>query len=191
MQNTYTFCASFTLCVCMYACVCVCVCLYACVCVYVCMCVCVFVYIHMYVCVCVCVCMYACVCVCVCVCVVFIKNWPKTGLKLKPLSVQEGLFIMHKVEATPNVLCTKITKELCVSVWTLNTNILNWDSIQYLSEQPRWKIAENTTVWEGRISIYGLDRAKTSSCKPVYCTVAKWKVDSIAKKLSVEFKLDG
>ena len=51
-----------------------------------------------------------------CVYVVFIKNWPETGLKRKPLSVQEGLGVLHKVEATPNVLCTKITKELCVSV---------------------------------------------------------------------------
>jgi hypothetical protein len=36
-----------------------------------------------------------------------------------------------------------------------------------------------------------LDPAKTGSWKPVYCRVAKWKVDSIAKKLSVEFNLDG
>jgi hypothetical protein len=32
-----------------------------------------------------------------------------------------------------------------------------------------------------------LGPAKTT----VYCRVAKWKVESIAKKLSVEFRLDG
>jgi hypothetical protein len=48
--------------------------------------------------------------------VVFIKNWPKPGFKHTPLSGQEGLGIVQKVDDTPNVLCKKISKELRVSV---------------------------------------------------------------------------
>lgn len=114
---------------------------------------------------------------------------PKTGWRHKPLLVQEGQGIVNKVDATPNVPCTKITEGLGISVWTLNEDILNWDSTQSVSEQPRCKIAENSTVWEGRSSIYGIEPAKAGSYWPVDCTATKEKADNIAQKLSAEFRL--